>query len=257
MPRRTPLVAGNWKMNLTAAQGVLLAQEIDCFYREVEGDVEVVVAPPFTAIHSVSTVIKIDRMQLGLGAQNMHWENAGAFTGEVSPEMLIASRAGYVILGHSERREHFFETDEMINKKVHAAIEHGISPILCCGESLETREEEETLIFIEEQIREGLAGITPSRASNLVIAYEPIWAIGTGKTATPRMAEEVCEYIRELLDDIFGPTIAANTRILYGGSVKADNAELFFNEANIDGALVGGAALTSEAFNPIIAAAAK
>jgi len=258
MSQRTPLVAGNWKMNLTAAQGVSLVQDIDGFCREFNkhSQVEVVVAPPFTAIHSASTVIDIDKMQLGLAAQNMYWEAEGAFTGEISPTMLQAARVDYVILGHSERREHFAECDEMINRKVKAAIKHDIKPILCCGESLETREEEETLPFIEAQIRAGLAGILKTQATGLVVAYEPIWAIGTGKTATPKMAEEVCLHIREVLEDIFGPTIAGNTRILYGGSVKGDNAELFFAEENIDGALVGGAALTADAFNPIIKAAA-
>jgi triosephosphate isomerase len=257
MSLRRPLVAGNWKMNLTAAQGVSLVQDIDEFYRDVEGEVEVVVAPPFTAIHSASTVIDIDKMQLGLGAQNMYWEVEGAFTGEISPTMLKAARVDYVILGHSERREHFFETNAMINKKLKAAIEHDLVPILCCGESLETREAEDTLAYIEEQIREGLEGISKVDATGIVIAYEPIWAIGTGKTATPKMAEEVCEYIRELLGELFGSTAEANTRILYGGSVKADNAELFFAEENIDGALVGDAALKADAFNPIIAAAAR
>ena len=260
MSSRRPLVAGNWKMNLSAPQGVALVQNIDEFYRDFasEGrEVEVVVAPPFTAIHSVATVIEIDKLRLGLGAQNMYWEPEGAFTGEISPTMLADARVDYVILGHSERREHFNETDEVINRKVKAAIKYGLKPILCCGESLETREEEETLPFIEEQIREGLAFLTKTQVSGLVIAYEPIWAIGTGKTATPKMAEEVCFHIRETLDDLFGTTIADNTRILYGGSVNAHNAELFFAEDNIDGALVGGAALAAGSFNPIIAAAAK
>ena len=260
MSSRRPLVAGNWKMNLSAAQGVALVQDIDEFYRPlvVEGkEAEVVVAPPFTAIHSVATVIEIDRMSLGLGAQNMFWEPEGAFTGEISPTMLSDARVDYVIIGHSERREHFGETDEVVNKKVKAAITYGLKPILCCGESLETREEEETLEFIEGQIREGLAFLTKTQVTGFVIAYEPIWAIGTGKTATPKMAEEVCVHIRETLDDLFGATIASNTRILYGGSVNAHNAELFFGEENIDGALVGGAALAADSFNPIIAAAAK
>jgi len=258
MSSRTPFIAGNWKMNLTAAQGVSLVQSINEFCRDyVEGAVDVVVAPPFTAIHSVATVIEIDKMNLGLGAQNMHWEAEGAFTGEVSPTMLIASRVAYVIIGHSERREHFDETDEIVNKKVRAAIKCGLKPILCCGESLEVREEEETLDFIEGQIREGLAGLVKTQLSGLVVAYEPIWAIGTGKTATSKMAEEVCLHIREILEDMFGETIAKNTRILYGGSVNMNNAELFITEENIDGALVGGAALSAEAFNPIISAASS
>ncbi|MCL2526576.1 MAG: triose-phosphate isomerase, partial [Coriobacteriia bacterium] len=173
---RMPLIAGNWKMNLTAAQGVSLIQNIDDYLSNREGgSVEVVVAPAFTAIHSASTVIDLDKLSIGLGAQNMFWEDSGAFTGEVSPTMLTASGVSYVILGHSERREHFGETDEMINRKLKAAIRNKIKPILCCGESLETREEEETLPFIEAQIRAGLTGLSRTTVTGLTIAYEPIW----------------------------------------------------------------------------------
>ncbi|MCL2680791.1 MAG: triose-phosphate isomerase [Coriobacteriia bacterium] len=255
---RTKLVVGNWKMNLTAPQGVQLAQNIDKFVGRGVSDPEIVLAPPFTAIHSVATVIEFDRMSLQVAAQNLHWEDSGAYTGEISPTMLLAARVNYVIVGHSERREYFGESDQDINRKVKAALQHGLAPILCCGESLEVREEEQTLPFIEEQIREGLAGVGVQTAGKLVIAYEPIWAIGTGKTATPRMAEEVCAHIREVVADALqSETIAANMRILYGGSVNAGNAELFFAEDNIDGALVGGASLAAGDFNPIIAAAAK
>ena len=253
---RTPLIAGNWKMNLTAAQGVTLVKDVWDSARDHIGAVEVVVAPPFTAVHSASTVIEIDNICVGLGAQNMFWEPSGAYTGEISPTMLNASRVDYVILGHSERREYFSETDAMINKKVHAAFKYDISPILCCGESLSVREAGNTLDFIEAQIRAGLEGVTAPQASGLVVAYEPIWAIGTGKTATPKMAEEVCAHIRKVLKDLLGPSIATRTRILYGGSVNAGNAELFFVEENIDGALVGGAALKAVDFNPIIRAGA-
>jgi len=253
---RMPLVAANWKMNLTAPQGVQLVQKLESLATKVADSAEVVVAPPFTAIHSVSTVINIDKMRIGLGAQNMYWEPEGAYTGEISPTMLVSLRVQYIIIGHSERREYFKEDNEIVNRKVKAAYQYGLIPILCCGESLETREEEETLEFIEEQIREGLADISAEQAAELVIAYEPIWAIGTGKTATPSMAEEVCAHIRQILVDLFGSSIAAGVRILYGGSVKAENAGLFFAEPNIDGALVGGAALTAEGFAPIIKAAA-
>jgi triosephosphate isomerase len=187
----------------------------------------------------------------------MHWENEGAFTGEISPTMLKAARVEYVILGHSERREHFCESDEVVNKKVKAALSNRLKPILCCGESLAVREAGDTLNFISKQIKAGLAGVSAASASGLVIAYEPIWAIGTGKTATPKMAEEICAQIRKVVTDLLGATIGANTRILYGGSVKAENAEMFFAEENIDGALVGGAALTADAFTPIIAAATR
>ena len=268
MPVRTALVAGNWKMNLTAPQGVQLVQFIDDYQRGKLRDdlklsrgespaVDVVVAPPFTAIHSASTVISIDKMNIGLAAQDMFWEAEGAFTGEVSPTQLKAARVGYVILGHSERREYFNETNEVVNKKVKAAIEHGLVPILCCGESLETREAGNTLDFIDTQIREGLAGVSAPQAADLVIAYEPIWAIGTGKTATPAMADEVCGHIRKILGELFGPAIRGNARILYGGSVNAGNADYFFAEDNIDGALVGGASLKAGDFNPIIKAAAQ
>jgi len=253
---RKPLVAGNWKMNLTAPQGVQLIQKLENTASKVDGLVEVVVAPPFTALHSVSTVIEIDRTKMILGAQNMHWEAEGAYTGEVSPLMLKSLRVTYVIVGHSERRELFHEDNAVVNRKVKSAFAHDLTPILCCGETLETREQEETLEFIETQIREGLAGVNAEQAETLVVAYEPIWAIGTGKTATPYMAQEVCGAIRSVLAELFGEGISKGIRILYGGSVKAENAAMFFNEPDIDGALVGGAALNADAFAPIIKAAA-
>ncbi|MCL2379563.1 MAG: triose-phosphate isomerase [Coriobacteriia bacterium] len=254
---RKLLVVGNWKMNLTAAQGVQLMQGLDDFFRGSD-NVEVVVAPPFTAIHSVATVIDFDKMRIGLGAQNMYWEDVGAYTGEISPTMLKAARVNYVILGHSERREYFDEDDVVVSKKLRAALKNDLLPILCCGESLEVREDEETLEYIEEQIRAGLKGVNVTDMSKVTIAYEPIWAIGTGKVATPRMAEEVCAHIRHVIDDMFGlESVAAQTRILYGGSVKGDNAELIFAEPNIDGALVGGAAISADSFIPIIAAAMR
>jgi triosephosphate isomerase len=244
-------------MYKTAGEGAILTQNLEEVAKQVKGKVEVVVGPPFTALHSVSTVIEFDKPNIKLAAQNMFWEDEGAFTGEISPRMLVDLRCDYVILGHSERREHFGETDATVNRKAKAAFEHGITPILCCGESLATRESGRTLDFIATQIRGGLQGLLPAHATNVVIAYEPIWAIGTGKTATPAMAEEVCAHIRTTIADLFGDTTAAAVRILYGGSVKPENAELFFAEADIDGALVGGAALTAEAFAPIIEAAAK
>lgn len=252
---RTPMVAGNWKMYKTAGEGAVLTQNLEIIAREYAKSVETVVAPPFTALNSVSNVIELDKSPIKLAAQNMFWEDEGAYTGEISPRMLVNLRVKYVIVGHSERREYFHETDDIVNRKVKAVFEHDMVPILCCGETLETREAGSTKAWIRKQIEAGVDGLTDSHAAQLVIAYEPIWAIGTGRTATPDMAEEVCADIRGLLTDTFGDEIAQKVRILYGGSVKPENAALFFGQYNIDGALVGGAALDAKSFGAIIAAA--
>jgi triosephosphate isomerase len=256
MMTRKPLVAGNWKMNLSAAAGVQLVQNFEETMRKNADKVETVVAPAFTGIHSIATIIEIDGMPLGLGAQNVFWEDEGAFTGEISATQLKAARVNYVIVGHSERRMYCGDDDDWVNKKTHAVIKNGLKPILCCGESLKTREKGATLYFIDEQIRKGLAGIKPHQAGDLVVAYEPIWAIGTGKTATPAMAQEVCAHIRKTVSGLLGDDVANGMRILYGGSVNGSNAALFFSEEDIDGALVGGAALKAEDFGKIIEAAA-
>jgi len=252
---RKPMVAGNWKMYKTAGEAAILVQNLEDVAHEYANDAEVVVAPPFTALQSVSSVLALDRPQITLAAQDMFWEEEGAYTGEVAPRMLVDLGVSYVIVGHSERRQYFNESDEVVNRKACAVFAHGMTPILCCGETLETREAGQTQDFIASQIRNGLADIKEIDAMRLVIAYEPIWAIGTGKTATPEMAEEVCAHIRALVEEVFDDIVARRIRILYGGSVKPENAALFFAQSDIDGALVGGAALTAEAFGPIIKAA--
>lgn len=252
---RLPMVAGNWKMFKTAGEGAILVQNLEDIAKDYAKRVEVVVAPPFTALNSVSNVIELDRAHIKLAAQNMFWEDEGAFTGEISPRMLNSLRVDYVIVGHSERREHFHESDDIVNRKVKAVFEHDMVPILCCGESLETREEGKTRAWVRKQIEAGIDGLLDEHAATLVIAYEPIWAIGTGRTATPAMAEEVCADIRGLLTDTFGDEIAQQVRILYGGSVKPENAGMFFGQYNIDGALVGGASLDAKSFGAIISAA--
>lgn len=253
--KRIPMVAGNWKMYKTAAEGVILVQKLENTVENLAQKVEVVVAPPFTALHSVSTVIEMDHSDVKLAAQNMFWEQEGAFTGEVSPRMLVDLRCDYVIIGHSERREYFGETNETVNRKVKAVFEHGMIPIACCGESLATRESGKTDTFVRSQVQAAVQGLSDAHAARLVIAYEPIWAIGTGKTATPEMAQEVCASIRSVVHDMFGADIASSVRVLYGGSVKPENATLFFSQPDIDGALVGGAALVADSFIEIIKAA--
>lgn len=254
---RKPMVAGNWKMNKTIAEGVILVQNLEYVIEDTSSAVETVVAPPFTALYSISNVIELDKTPVKLAAQDMFWESDGAYTGEISSRMLQDLRVDYVIVGHSERREYFCETDDIINRKVKAVFEHGMTAILCCGETLEIREAGETVSHIRSQISEGIMGLSPEHAAKLVIAYEPIWAIGTGRTATPAMAEEVCHVIREVVREQFGHDVAEKTRVLYGGSVKPENAELFFGESDIDGALVGGASLKADSFGSIIKAAVK
>ncbi len=252
---RRPLVAGNWKMYKTAGEGAILVQNLEERVSAYWAEVEVAVCPPFTALKSVSTVIELDRLEMSLGAQNVYWEDEGAFTGEVSPRMLVDLRCDYVIVGHSERREYFGETDETVNKKVKAIFAAGMVPIVCVGESLATREAEETETFVREQVRGALQGIDSDHAQRLVIAYEPLWAIGTGRTPTPEGANDVCRSIRATVGAMFGPPSAIALRVLYGGSVKPENARTFFAEPDIDGALVGGAALDAESFAEIVAAA--
>lgn len=193
---RKPMIAGNWKMQKTAGEGAILLQNLDERVEEYWDDVDVVVCPPFTALKSVSTVIELDRLHIGLAAQNVHWEAEGAFTGEVSVRMLKDLRCDYCVVGHSERREMFGETDETVNKKVHALFKQGIVPIVCVGESLETRDAGETERYVREQVRGALAGLDAEQAARVVIAYEPIWAIGTGHTPTPESANDVCRSIQ-------------------------------------------------------------
>lgn len=245
---RKYLIAGNWKMNRTAAEGVDLINEIKIGLGQ-KMDVGVAVCPPFTALESCAKAVEDSNIQLG--AQNMHPKLEGAYTGEVSPVMLRSMFCTFVILGHSERREYFKETDAFINEKVLAALESSLKPILCVGETLEQREANETITVVKTQLVEGLKGVTADAADNLVIAYEPVWAIGTGKTATPEMAQEVHKMIRDELTVLFGDA-ADRVRILYGGSMKPENASELLDQPDIDGGLIGGASLKAKSFLELI-----
>jgi triosephosphate isomerase len=252
---RMPLVAGNWKMYTTSGEGAVLVQDVAELVAEFTDEVEIAVCPPFTGLKAASVVIELDRLGFKLGAQDVHWEAEGAFTGAISARMLKELRCDYVIVGHSERREHFGETNEIVNKKVHATFLGGMLPIMCCGESLEVHEAGGTEAFVRTQVREGLAGLDAALTSALVIAYEPIWAIGTGRTPTPEKANDVARMIRATVGALYGPPAAMSCRVLYGGSVKPENAAMFFCEPDIDGALVGGAALKAASFADIVQAA--
>lgn len=256
---RTALIAGNWKMYKTIAEARHLVSELVPGLQAIAG-VERVLCPPFTALLAVRALL--EGTDIRLGAQNMHWESAGAFTGEISPPML-AELCQYVILGHSERRTYFGETDESVNRKVQAALLHGLTPIVCVGETLEENEAGRTAEVVARQIRLGLARLnlgeveTDEHPSPIVIAYEPVWAIGTGRAATASGANAViADVIRPSLAELYGEAFAQATRVLYGGSVKADNAAEFFTQPEIDGALVGGASLKASEFIAIVQAAA-
>lgn len=246
---RVPIIAGNWKMYKTGPETKEFA---DKFKPLVNGkaDGEIVLCPPFTALELLSEALR--GTNVALGAQNMHWEAQGAFTGEISPLMLKAAGCKYVILGHSERREYFGESDELINRKVKAAIANGLIPILCVGEKLEHREAGTTETVIRTQLLSGLQGVESAAVAKMVIAYEPVWAIGTGKTASSGDAEQVSSFIRYLISATFGSEAGQTIRIQYGGSVKPGNAAELLGMPNIDGALVGGASLDPEAFARII-----
>jgi len=254
MSNRTPLIAGNWKMNKSPAEGVELAKALVAQVG-TESAVQIVLCPPFTALDAVGRAI--EGTHLALGAQNMHDKASGAFTGEVSATMLRGLHVGHVILGHSERRSIFGEDDAFINRKVLAALEASLKPILCVGELLSEREAGRTNEVVRAQVERGLAGVAAGKAEQVIIAYEPVWAIGTGKTATPAMAQEVHAYIRSLLAAQFGPEIAARIRILYGGSMKPDNADALLAEHDIDGGLIGGAALEAKSFVDLVRSASK
>ena len=246
---RTPLIAGNWKMHTTIGEATQLAQAI---VRSAANfvDREVMIAPPFTALADVADVLHDS--QVILASQNICWAEKGAFTGEISPPMLKDLGVQMAIIGHSERRHVFGETDALINQRVAGAIEHGIIPILCIGEKLEQRESKKTMEVLEVQLRKGLADITILDPGTIVVAYEPVWAIGTGKTATIEQAQEVHAFVRNLLAVIFEKDIASQIRILYGGSVNPDNVDGLMAQEDVDGALVGGAALDAESFGRII-----
>lgn len=242
---RKKIIAGNWKMNHGPIEAKKFAEELKKI--ELNSNVISVICPP-----SINLPILRDLLDLSLGAQNMYFEDSGAFTGEISGEMIKESGGEYVILGHSERRQIFNETDEMINKKVKKALECNLSPILCCGETLEEREQNSHEEKIEHQIREGLKDISKDDLKSVVIAYEPIWAIGTGQTASSEDAEEMCAFIRSLIKELYNEESAEKILIQYGGSVNPDNVKELLSKDNIDGALVGGASLKAESFAELI-----
>jgi triosephosphate isomerase len=247
--RRTPLLAGNWKMHGARAEAIALASALVKGVGRVGGR-EVLIAPPFTALEPVAAAIA--GSEIRLGAQNLHWEKKGAFTGEISGDMLREAGCTHVIIGHSERRQLFGETNETVNKRLHAAIAVGLTPIVCVGETLQEREADATVQVVTRQVVAGLAGVASADLARSVVAYEPVWAIGTGKTATPAQAQEVHKTIRDRLTAIADPVTADSVRILYGGSVKPDNIDSLMAEADIDGALVGGASLVPEQFIRIV-----
>jgi triosephosphate isomerase len=246
---RRPIIAGNWKMYKTVGEAVKLVEDLK---KELSGvkDVEIVVCPPYTALWAVGKVVK--GTNIGLGAQDLYWEDEGAYTGEVSPAMLKDVGCQYVIIGHSERRTYFDETNEAVNNKVKAALKHGLTPVVCVGEKLTEREEGKTFHVVEDHVRGVLSDLSAEEAGRAVIAYEPVWAIGTGKTATPAQAEEVHKFIRGLLSKIYSDKLASMVRIQYGGSVKPENIKELMAEEDIDGALVGGASLKADSFAKIV-----
>ena len=239
---RKKIVAGNWKMNMTPSEAVKLVAELKDLVKN--DDVDVVYCVP--AIDIVPVVEAVKGTNVKVGAENMYVEEKGAYTGEIAPAMLVDAGVSYVIIGHSERRDYFKEDDAFLNKKVLKAFEHGLTPILCCGESLEQRETGVTMDWIRLQIKSDLVGVTADQVKSMVIAYEPIWAIGTGKTATTEQAQEVCKGIRDSIEEMYDTDTAAAVRIQYGGSVNAGNAAELFAQPDIDGGLVGGASLKAD-----------
>ena len=249
MNDRIPLIAGNWKMHKTTSEAVETAGELAKLVADSR-DVDIMIAPVFTALDPVSKVIK--NSKVGLGAQNLHWEKEGAYTGEISAQMLVSAGCQYVIIGHSERRQYFGETDETVNKKIQAAITADLIPVFCVGETEVEREAGQTFSVLDKQVKKGLEGKFAEDLGTLVIAYEPVWAIGTGKTATKEQAQEAHQYIRSLLDKSYGNAFSQTIRILYGGSVKPDNVTQLMQMPDIDGALVGGASLKADSFSQIV-----
>jgi triosephosphate isomerase len=246
-PQRRPIIAANWKMHKTHLEAIQAVQKLSYLLDKDDAErVEVVILPPFTALRSVQTLLESDRLPYGLGAQNVHAEPHGAFTGEISPPMLAALKVRYVIVGHSERRQLFGEDDATVNKKVRSVIAHGMVPIVCVGETLEERDAGGTESKVAQQIRRAFADVDPTAAASSVIAYEPIWAIGTGRNAEPGDAGRVVETIRGALAERYGDTVASAARVQYGGSVKPGNIREFMAHPEIDGALVGGASLEPE-----------
>lgn len=254
---RKYLMAGNWKMNKTMSEAIVLTQQLCNQYNRKWDNVDIVVCPPAIDIKSVYIVIDFDKTKIAVGAQNVHWEESGAFTGEISIPMIKEAGCEFCIVGHSERREMFNETDTSVNLKVKALIEADIAPIVCVGESLSMRDSGDYVGFIVAQVRAALAGLDEADMKKVVIAYEPIWAIGTGRTATPEQAEEVCAAIRATIADMFGKGVADACRVLYGGSMNVGNVESLLAQPDIDGGLIGGAALQSDSFRQLIEAASE
>jgi triosephosphate isomerase len=247
---RRPIIVGNWKMHKTIPEAVTLVQALKASVTEVH-DVDVGVAPPFTALMAVAEALRDS--SIVVAAQHMYWEPQGAFTGEISAAMLADVGCRRVIIGHSERRQYFAETDDTVNRKLRAALASTLDPILCVGESLAQRDSNATFQVLEQQVRLGLAEIAADEMRRLVIAYEPVWAIGTGKTATPELAQEVHGFLRGLLATLYGKSLADDVRIQYGGSVNAGNIQMLMAQSDVDGALVGGASLDAASFAKIVA----
>jgi triosephosphate isomerase len=248
---RKPFIAGNWKMNLTHMDAIQFIQDLGYEFKN-KNNIDVCIFPPFTALRSVKNIIDADKLSFMIGAQNMHWEESGAFTGEISPLMLATMGMDYVIIGHSERREYFFETNDMVNRKVKSAFTHNLKPIMCVGESLDIRESGKASEFVLGQVTECLKDIEINNISGLTIAYEPIWAIGTGKNATSNDANDMCSAIRKRVAELYNSTAADQLRIQYGGSVKPSNITELMSMSDIDGALVGGASIKVQDFAAII-----
>jgi triosephosphate isomerase len=252
---RRPIISGNWKMHLNHFEALQLVQKLS--YNLTAADhsaADVTVHPPFTDLRTVQTAIDSDKMKLQLGAQNCHWEEKGAYTGEISPAMLAKLQVRWVIVGHSERRQLFGETDEWVQSKLHAVLGQGMTPIVCCGETLEEREAGSTDAKVEGQVRAALSRCSAEVAAGLVFAYEPIWAIGTGRTATPDDAQSTCALVRRVVGEVVGADAAVAVRVQYGGSVKAANAAELLAQDDVDGLLVGGASLDADEFASIVAA---
>jgi triosephosphate isomerase len=249
MNNRRPLIAGNWKMFKTCPEAVETAAKLVTLVAGTT-DMDVMIAPPFTALAPVFDVVK--ESSVSLGAQNLFWESQGAFTGEISPAMLVSTGCTYVIIGHSERRQHFSETDETVNKRIQAAVNNDLIPVMCVGESEEERESNNTFSVLDKQVKKGLKGFSSNDLKRLVIAYEPVWAIGTGKTATADQAQEVHQFLRAMVEKSFGNMLAKSIRILYGGSVKPNNIAELMAMPDVDGALVGGASLDPDTFSKIV-----
>ncbi|HAJ95140.1 MAG TPA: triose-phosphate isomerase [Actinobacteria bacterium] len=248
---RKPFIAGNWKMNMTHMEAMKFLEDLEYKFENKTG-CEIAICPPATALRSVQVILEDADMEMKSGAQNMHFEQSGAYTGEISPDMLKALGVEYVILGHSERRQYFEETNEIVNKKVKTAFENNLKPILCIGEKLEIREEGKEIEYVLDQLVNCLADVNSENITDLTIAYEPIWAIGTGKTATSKDANDMCSAIRQKVADIYGKDYADRVRIQYGGSVKPSNISELMSMPDIDGALVGGASLKVDDFLALI-----